>query len=110
MPNSLNICIPDGCNFNNSVCDNNTCANETIIQHLGERTQLLNAVTIKFQSLIILGVILIFFFIVKKFLENDKLTITKFYVKQKLLNSSGAKLFNYLIEAFSNGILHPKIY
>lgn len=110
LPSSLNICMPDGCNFNNNVCDNIACVNETITQHLGERTQLLNAITIEFQSLIILVVILILFFVIQKYLEGGKLVAIKSYVKQKLLNSSSAELFNYLIEAFSNGILHPKIY
>jgi hypothetical protein len=109
LPNSLNICIPDGCNFNNNACDNSTCINETVIQHLSERAQFLNA-TIEFQSFIILAIVLILFFVIQKYLGAGKFVIAKSYVKQKLLNSSGAKLFNYLIEAFSNGIIHPKIY
>ena len=114
LPSSLNICLPDGCNFNNAntVCNNNACADETIISHLGERTQLLSA-TIGFQSsisFIVFAAILVLFFIVQKDLKDEKLVAVKSYFKQKLLNSSGVKLFNYLIDVFARGILHPKIY
>ena len=109
LPSSWNICIPDRCSFSSGVCGSNSCANETLSQHLSERTQLFNA-TINFQQFILLAIVLILFFVVKKYLEDGKLAIAKSYVKQKLLNSPGVKLFNYLIEAFSNGIIHPKIY
>ena len=114
LPSSLNICLPDGCNFNNAntVCNNNSCADETIISHLGERTQLLST-TIGFQSsilFIIFAIVAAVFFAVQKYSESRKLIAAKDYFKQKLLNSSGVKLFNYLIEIFSSGILHPKIY
>ncbi len=114
LPSSLNICLPYGCNFNsiNAACNSNSCANETTMQHLNERTQLLSA-TIKlqlFMSLIIFTIIIIAFFAVQKYSENKRLIIEKFYLKQKLLNSSCIKLFDYLIKIFSSGILHPKIY
>jgi hypothetical protein len=109
LPNSLNICIPDGCNFNSSTCDNNACINETVTQHLSERAQFLNAI-IEFQSFIILAIVLILFFVIQKYLEDGKLATAKSYIKHKLLNSPSTKLFDYLIEVFSNGIIHPKIY
>ena len=109
LPNSLNVCIPDGCSFSSGACSYNTCVNETITQHLGEMPQLLNT-TIKFQAFIFFLAVLILFSIVKKCFENKKITVTRFYVKQRFLNSSCTKLFNYLLGIFSNGILHPKIY
>lgn len=114
LPSSLNICLPFGCNFNSidATCSNNSCVNETVMQHLNERAQLLST-TIKFQlfmSFIILTIIIITSLITQKYLENRKLIIAKFYYKQKLLNLSCTRLFDYLIKVFSSGILHPKIY
>ena len=109
LPNSFNICFSDGCNFQNRLCDNNACINETIMQHLSERVQLLSA-TITSPLFIILSIVLILFFAVKKYSADGRAFAVKFYAKQKLLNSFGLKLFNYLIEAFSNGIVHPRIY
>ena len=109
LPSSWNICIPDRCSFSSGVCGSNSCINETLSQHLSERTRLFNA-TINFQQFIFLTIVLISFFAVKKYLEDKKIIAARFYVKQKLLNSSNAKLFNYLVEAFSGGIIHPKIF
>ena len=106
---SWDVCIPDRCSFSSGVCGSNFCVNETLSQHLSERTQLFN-VTINFQQFILLTIVLILFFVVKKYLENGKIIAARFYVKQKFLNSSTAKLFNYLVEAFSDGIIHPQIY
>jgi len=111
LPISWDICIPSGCSFNSSTCDNNACINETLGQHISERTSLLNAI-IKFQpSIVLLALVLILLFVLQKYLlEVIQLSTTKLYVKYKLFNSSRTKLFNYLLEAFSDGILHPRIY
>ena len=109
LPSSLDVCIPDGCSFSGGVCGSNYCVNETLSQHLSERTQLFNA-TINFQQFTLLAIISMLLFVIKRYLEDGKIIATGFYVKQKLLNSSGVKLFNYLIEAFSGGIIHPQIY
>ena len=109
LPSSLGICIPDGCSFSSGSCGNDVCINETIGQHLSERAQLLNVTPGSFTSVLAM-VMLVLFFIARKNLTGEKIIITQSYIKQKFLNSCGAKLFNYFIEVFSSGILHPKIY
>ena len=34
----------------------------------------------------------------------------QFYIKEPMHNRAESKLFNYLVRAFSDGILNPKIY
>lgn len=34
----------------------------------------------------------------------------QFYIKYQLYNRAESKMFNYLVRAFSDGILNPKIY
>ena len=109
LPNSLNICIPDGCNFAGNACNDNACVNESVSQHLNERSQFLN-ITVNLKLLVVLVVFLILFFVVETFSENEKSVIAEFRTKQKLFNLSFVKLFNYLVRAFSDGILNPKIY
>ena len=115
LPASWNICLPDGCSFGDNACTNNSCINETLGKHLNERTSLFSAVVKPQSSLIFLAVVLFAFFAFQKslqkyFLELIKLVTAKLYVKYKLFNSFCSKLFDYLLEAFSDGILHPQIY
>lgn len=101
------VCL-DGCIFSYDVCGNGFCGGETLNQHLNKRTQSLN-ITVGFQLLSILGTILILFFVIQRYLERERFTSAS-YIRQKFLNSPESKLFNYLIEAFSRGLIHPQIY
>lgn len=101
------VCL-DGCIFSNGVCGNGFCGGETLTQHLNKRAQSLN-ITVGFQLLSILGTILILFFVIQRYLERERFTSAS-YIRQKFLNSPESKLFNYLIEAFSRGLIHPQIY
>lgn len=109
LPASLSTCIPDGCNFNQPTCGNNSCVNETIGQHLDERAWFSNVI-VKFPQLFILAALLILFIAVKNFLTDQKILAIQQYFRHILRRHPEIKLFNPLIEAFSNGILHPKIY
>lgn len=115
LPASLNVCLPDGCSFGSNTCDNTSCIDETLGQHLNERASLFSAVVKSQSSLVLLAVVLFAFFgfqryLKRCFLELIQLVAAKLYVKYKLFNSSCSKLFDYLLEAFSDGILHPQIY
>src|SRR3989339_746202 len=80
LPSFFNMCIPDGCTFSPNVCRDGACINETIGQHLGEKSQLFSAI-INFQTFVILIVFIVLFFIAKKYVENKKKCFVKFYTK-----------------------------
>lgn len=107
LPSFLNMCIPDGCTFTPNVCSDGNCFNETVGQHLNEKSQLFTAI-IKLQSLVIFIAIVFLFLAVKNYTENENSFFVKFYAKRAVIYSYSN--MNYLIEAFSNGIVNPKIY
>lgn len=107
LPSFLNMCIPDGCTFSPNVCRDGACLNETVGQHLNEKSQLFTAI-VKLQIFFIVAVLIAFAFVIKKDIENKERFFVKFYGRQALLNSFANS--NYLIEAFSNGIVNPKIF
>ncbi len=109
LPTSWNICIPSGCNFEKSGCDSDSCANETLDQHLSERTQLLH-IPIKFKGLMILAIASVLLFTAQKYTKFFQLLFIKLYWKRRLFNPPDSNLFNYLVELFSQGILNPKVY
>ncbi|MCL5071983.1 MAG: hypothetical protein M1308_13990 [Actinobacteria bacterium] len=107
LPSFLNMCIPDGCTFRPNVCSDGACFNETIGQHLNEKSQLFTAI-VKLQIFFIVAVLIAFAFVIKKDIESNERFFVKFYTWQSLLNP--LKSNNYLIEAISNGIVNPKIF
>jgi len=107
LPGLLNMCIPDGCTFRPNVCSDGNCFNETVSQHLNENSQLFTAI-VQLQTFIVFAAIIFLFFIVKNYTESENRFFVKFYTKRVAIYSYSS--INYLIEAFSNGIVNPKIY
>ena len=107
LPSFLNMCIPDGCTFSPNVCSDGACFNESIGQHLSEKSQLFTAI-VELQIFIALVVFLFLSFVFNKYLEDKKQVYVKAYANQRLLYPLTG--INYLIEAFSKGIINPKIF
>ncbi|OGZ62865.1 MAG: hypothetical protein A2998_03255 [Candidatus Staskawiczbacteria bacterium RIFCSPLOWO2_01_FULL_37_25b] len=108
LPSFLNmcICIADGYTFSPNICRDGVCINETIGQHLNEKSQLFVAI-VKWQIFSI--VFFVSFFVANKYLKDKKQVYAKSYAKQGPLSYSFNGI-NYLIEAFSSGIVNPKIF
>ncbi|MDP2741235.1 MAG: hypothetical protein Q8O66_00920 [bacterium] len=103
----LNMCIPDGCTFSPNVCSDGACFNESIGQHLSEKSQLFTAI-VELQIFIVFAVFLVLSFISDKYIEDKKQIYAMSYANQRLLYPFSG--INYLIEAFSRGIVNPKIF
>jgi len=115
LPASWNTCLPDGCSFDSNVCDSTSCINETLGQHLDERTSLFSVIVGPQSSTFLFAFILLAFFafqesLQKHFLELIRFEAGKLYAKYKVFSSLCSKLVDYLLEAFSSGILHSQIY
>ncbi|MEW6408048.1 MAG: hypothetical protein AB1465_05145 [Patescibacteria group bacterium] len=109
LPTSWSLCIPDGCNFRQPVCSNDSRINETVGQHIGERTSFFNAI-VKFQQFFAAIALLFLFIVFQNLLPNLKNLPAGQLVMYRLDSSPETKLFNFLILFFSDGILNPKIF
>lgn len=109
LPASLNICMPVECAPSNGACGDNLCIAENLIHHLDARERFMNAI-FNLKEFIVFAAVLIILFKIKKYLENKKVIIAKFYAKQNFFSFPGVKLSGYFIKLFSRGVLHPQIY
>jgi len=107
LPYFFDVCIPDGCRFSViNVCQDGACINESLGQHLGEKSQSFTAL-VQLQTLI-LTAFLVVFLIVKKIIDDKAYLFVKLYERRRY--SFSLFSLNYLIEAFSKGIVNPKIF
>ncbi|KKR32304.1 MAG: hypothetical protein UT64_C0037G0003 [Candidatus Falkowbacteria bacterium GW2011_GWF2_39_8] len=105
-------CVPSACNDSDNICSSSgPCVNETTTEHIAERLSILNTTIPNQQTgIFLLGAIVLFSIRKGCLFGLVRLLASRQKIKIKNHSHSLARLNTYLLDLFSNGVLHPKTY